>query len=490
MSSFWGPSLASVERAFVHKFLVVQKALLEVGGGAGRHSRSKPSIWDRDWFKEAKDFTTSLVFIGITAYTASKLVSILEGALKMGNDRDGLMAAKKSLAKRLNRPEIEAMTFDSYEMRLMVDVLGPDELEVTFADVGGLESQLEDVKDNVVLPIRLWAQDRHRMVGVSPCPTGVILYGKPGTGKSLIAKAIAKECNATFINIKASSLLDKWLGESDKLATALFRLARKLSPAIIFIDEVETLLRKRGGNSGAENQAVVSMQGVFLSEWDGLQTPDPTIGNGPVLLLGATNRLDDIDSAFQRRFPVKIATTMPDTKQRASILQALLKKELIDSTVNLMQIAECTEGRSGSDLRELVRLASLNRTKEVRAELAQSLAAMTSSVVVAKKTTSVTTSASTQEVKAPAPLRALNNKDFQAALRKQRTSAQEAAQFNKKQRKEDDERLALALEKFFSNAVDQQQQPEQEEVKPEEKTDTGATGASDQYQDALQHEVE
>lgn len=414
MSSFWGSSFASANRAFVHKFLIVQKAAFELGG-QGRNNGSRKSfqdqLMDRDWFKDVKDITTSAILIGISLYTSVKLLSILEGALKMGGDRDGLIAAKKSLAKRLNRPEIETMDFDTYEMRLMVDVLGPDELEVTFADVGGLESQLEDVKDNVVLPIRLWTQDRHSLVGVSPCPTGVILYGKPGTGKSLIAKAIAKECNATFINIKASSLLDKWLGESDKLATALFRLARKLSPAIIFIDEVETLLRKRGGNTGSDNQAVVSMQGVFLAEWDGLQTPDATIGNGPVLLLGATNRLDDIDSAFQRRFPVKIATTMPDTKQRVSILQALLKKEPIDSTVDLFQVSEWAGARSGSDLRELVRLAALNRTKEVRA--ADLASTKVSSAVPAAR-------------QAPRPL---NIGDFRAALRKLYTSGNDFLYF-------------------------------------------------------------
>jgi len=453
MSSFWNSSLAVANRAFAQKFLILESAMTKLTESQQR-SKNKvlvDEIIERDWYVEARDFAKYAISLSVAWFVATRFARIIENTLRNGSDRDGLLAAKKQLAKRLNRPEIETMDFDSYEMRLMVDVLGPDELDVTFDDVGGLESQLEDVKDNVVLPIRLWAQDRHSSVsGVSPCPTGVILYGKPGTGKSLIAKAIAKECSATFINIKASSLLDKWLGESDKLATALFKLARKLSPSIIFIDEVETLLRKRGGGSGSDNHAVVSMQGVFLAEWDGLQTPTNTTSNdGPVLLLGATNRLDDIDSAFQRRFPVKIATTMPDTKQRVSILRALLKKEPFDESVNLQIIAQATEGSSGSDLRELVRLATLNRTKEMRADLL-------SQTTTTTKTATAKGNKQVQQVKVEpkAAPRPLNVNDFRAALTKIRASAMEASHYNQNQRREDTERLSQALNLFF----DQQQQ--------------------------------
>eukprot|EP01034_Spumella_vulgaris_P040052 gene40052-49525_t len=131
---------------------------------------------------------------------------------------------KKGLAKRLNRPDVESMDFDNYEMKIMTDVIGCDEIDVSFADIGGMDAQLEDI-------YKFYSQ----FETISTCPTGVLLYGAPGTGKSLTAKAIAKEAGATFISIKASTILNKWFGESDKLVAALFRLGRKLAPSIIFI---------------------------------------------------------------------------------------------------------------------------------------------------------------------------------------------------------------------------------------------------------------
>jgi SpoVK/Ycf46/Vps4 family AAA+-type ATPase len=318
------------------------------------------------------------VVAGALIYYGTKWIS---NTLKMEGG-DASMDSKQSLAKRLKRDDILTMTFNSYEARLLNDVLGSEEITVTFEDIGGLAEQVDDIHDNIVLPLQLWnmSKDSFEKNEIIPCPTGVLLYGAPGTGKTLIAKAIAKESGATFLNIKASSINDKYFGESDKLASALFSLARKLGPTVIFIDEIETLLRKRGCSDFGG--AVPSVQGVFLTEWDGLVVERNQENNNnntssigmmrtpPVVVLGATNRPNDIDAAFLRRMPLRVQTMVPDYQGRLEILKAQLKKENFkDTDVDLEEIAEETEGFTGSDLKELIRIAHLQRVKEIKGDL-------------------------------------------------------------------------------------------------------------------------
>lgn len=180
---------------------------------------------------------------------------------------------------------------------------------------------------------------------------------------------IVTEAGATFISIKADVFLDKFVGESEKLASAIFKLGRKLAPSIIFIDEIETLLQKRTGDS---HHVVNSIQGIFLSEWDGLSVPNQNsdagaLDHGPVVVLGATNRPQDLDAAFLRRMPVKLAVPLPDAAARVAILQAQLRNEQVAADVDLVYLAEALNGCSGADIKELIRMASLKRTKEITA---------------------------------------------------------------------------------------------------------------------------
>jgi len=166
-------------------------------------------------------------------------------------------------------------------------------------------------------------------------PKGVLLFGPPGCGKTMLAKALAKESGATFINIAASVLTNKWYGESNKLVAGLFGLARKTQPSIIFIDEIDSFLRERTkgdhevtGMMKAEfmtfvpSFTVVYVESYFLflhRLWDGLLS-----GTDRILVLGATNRPNDIDSAILRRMPKRFAVDLPNLEQRTRILTLVL----------------------------------------------------------------------------------------------------------------------------------------------------------------------
>ncbi|CAI5660375.1 unnamed protein product [Oreochromis niloticus] len=166
-------------------------------------------------------------------------------------------------------------------------------------------------------------------------PKGVLLYGPPGCGKTLIAKATAKEAGFAFINLKPSTLTDKFYGESQKLTAAVFSLASKLGPTIIFIDEIDSFLRSR---SSSDHEVTAMMKAQFMSLWDGLETDHQC----QVIIMGATNRPDDMDPAILRRMPTKIHIKLP-----------------VDPLINLSHIARETEGFSGSDLKEICREAAL-----------------------------------------------------------------------------------------------------------------------------------
>ncbi|MGH0139374.1 UNVERIFIED_CONTAM: hypothetical protein FKN15_031231 [Acipenser sinensis] len=198
---------------------------------------------------------------------------------------------------------------------------------------------------------------------------GVLLYGPPGCGKTLIAKATAKEAGFRFINLQPSTLTDKWYGESQKLAAAVFSLAIKLQPSIIFIDEIDSFLRSR---SSSDHEATAMMKAQFMSLWDGLDTDY----NCQVIVMGATNRPQDLDSAILRRMPTRFHINQPNHRQREEILKLILENENnhrqreeilklilenenVDTLVDLREVAKDTDGFSGSDLREMCRDSAL-----------------------------------------------------------------------------------------------------------------------------------
>ena len=169
----------------------------------------------------------------------------------------------------------------------------------------------------------------------------------------MLAKALAKESKSNFISIRMSTIMDKWFGESNKLIDALFSLANKLQPCIIFIDEIDSFLRERNSN---DHEVTATLKAEFMTLWDGL------INSGRILILGATNRPNDIDSAFLRRMPKKFNIKLPNDEQRLLILEKLLKDIKINFQLN--ELVPITNGLSGSDLKELCRNAAINSTRE------------------------------------------------------------------------------------------------------------------------------
>ena len=245
-----------------------------------------------------------------------------------------------------------------YEMSIASQLVDPSSIKVAFTDVAGQAELVTELRQTVILPL----QKRHLFTGsdLMAAPKGVLLHGPPGCGKTMLAKATAREAEARFINLDISSLTDKWYGESQKLAGAVFTLARKIQPCIIFIDEIDSLLRVR---TQQDHEATAMIKAQFMQLWDGLSTD-----TNSVVVIGATNRPKDVDTAILRRMPLTFKLGLPDKSQRREIVSAVMRLEQVDDSVDTFRLAKLTEGFSGSDLRELCRSGAMVRVREMSGE--------------------------------------------------------------------------------------------------------------------------
>ncbi len=218
---------------------------------------------------------------------------------------------------------------------------------VSFDDVGGLEEQKRELYEAIILP--LTKPNLFRELGIEP-PKGVLLYGPPGCGKTLLAKAVASMSNATFIRVVGSEFVHKYIGEGARIVREVFKLARKKAPSVVFIDEIDAIAAKRIdiGTSGEREVQRTLMQ--LLAELDGF---DP-LGN--VKVIAATNRIDILDPAILRpgRFDRLVYVPPPNEKARMEIFRIHTRKMRLADDVDFTQLARLTEGATGADIRAIV----------------------------------------------------------------------------------------------------------------------------------------
>ncbi|KIP02717.1 hypothetical protein PHLGIDRAFT_95701 [Phlebiopsis gigantea 11061_1 CR5-6] len=270
------------------------------------------------------------------------------------NPTDKKEVKAKSL-KALEKLGHHGLAMDEYESQIASEIIHPDDIDVTFSDIGGLDPIISSLQESVIYPLRF--PELFASSSLLGAPKGVLLFGPPGCGKTMLAKALAKESGATFINIAASVLTNKWYGESNKLVAGLFSLARKAQPSIVFIDEIDSFLRER---TKGDHEVTGMMKAEFMTLWDGLLSSTDRI-----LVLGATNRPNDIDSAILRRMPKRFSIGLPSLDQRLKILSLVLKGTQLDPDFPLVALAEHADGYSGSDLKELCRNAAMVPMREV-----------------------------------------------------------------------------------------------------------------------------
>ncbi|MGB4651672.1 proteasome-activating nucleotidase [Methanothrix sp.] len=225
--------------------------------------------------------------------------------------------------------------------------------DVSYDQVGGLEEQIQEVRETVELP--LTNPEIFQDIGIEP-PRGVLLYGLPGTGKTLLAKAVAHESKATFIHMSGSELVHKFIGEGAQLVRDIFQMAREKAPSIIFIDEIDAVgsVRTHDGTTGSAEVNRTMMQ--LLAEMDGFRT------RGDIRIIAATNRIDILDPALLRpgRFDRIIEIPMPSLEGRLKILEIHTRKMKKAENVDLAQIAKETDEASGADLKSIAVEAGMN----------------------------------------------------------------------------------------------------------------------------------
>ncbi|KAK4370787.1 hypothetical protein RND71_010262 [Anisodus tanguticus] len=268
-----------------------------------------------------------------------------------------LLQAMQNDTKSLKKSLKDVATENEFEKKLLADVIPPSDIGVTFDDIGALENVKDTLKELVMLPLQrpeLFCKGQL----TKPCK-GILLFGPPGTGKTMLAKAVATEAGANFINISMSSITSKWFGEGEKYVKAVFSLASKIAPSVVFVDEVDSMLGRR--ENPGEHEAMRKMKNEFMVNWDGLRTK----ATERVLVLAATNRPFDLDEAVIRRLPRRLMVNLPDAPNRAKILKVILAKEDLAQDVDLDSVASMTDGYSGSDLKNLCVTAAYRRIREI-----------------------------------------------------------------------------------------------------------------------------
>jgi transitional endoplasmic reticulum ATPase len=268
-------------------------------------------------------------------------------------------------AEKIDAEILDSLEITNDHFRHALGVTNPSALRenvvevpnVSWSDIGGLEDVKRELYETVQYPVE--HADKFEKFGMQPSK-GVLFYGPPGCGKTLLAKAIANECGANFISIKGPELLTMWFGESEANIRDLFDKARAAAPCILFFDEMDSIAKQRGGSGGGSSEAGDRVINQILTEIDGVGQ------RKSVFVIGATNRPDILDNAVTRpgRLDQLIYIPLPDYESRLSIFGANLRKSPVAPDVDLQMMAKSTEGFSGADITEICQRAAKNAIRE------------------------------------------------------------------------------------------------------------------------------
>ncbi len=264
---------------------------------------------------------------------------------------------KRKLEERAKARVPSALgTEDEIRQKVLATIV-PEKPDVRWEDIADLEEAKKALEEAIIIPLKY-----PELFKGAPTWKGILLFGPPGCGKTLLAKAAATECNATFFNVSVADIMVKWVGESEQRIKVLFELARERQPSIIFLDEIDALGLER---TGTESAVSVRVLGQLLQMMDGLMSrPEDR-----VVVLAATNRPWVLDSALLRRFDKRIFVPLPDKEVRKKIFEITIRKipnfELAPD-VDLDRLAELTEGFSGDDIKKLCMEAWYRPIRELR----------------------------------------------------------------------------------------------------------------------------
>jgi len=306
--------------------------------------------------KLADDVELEQIAAETHGYVGSDVASLCsEAALQQIREKMDLIDLED---EQIDAEVLDSLAVSMDDFRYAMGVSNPSALRetvvevptTTWDDIGGLENVKRELQELVQYPVE--HPDKFLKFGMMPSK-GVLFYGPPGCGKTLLAKAIANECQANFISIKGPELLTMWFGESEANVRDVFDKARSAAPCVLFFDELDSIAKARGGNVGDGGGAADRVINQVLTEMDGMNVKKN------VFIIGATNRPDIIDPAIMRpgRLDQLIYIPLPDEPSRVSILKACLRKSPIAKDVELGYMAKVTQGFSGADLTEICQRA-------------------------------------------------------------------------------------------------------------------------------------
>lgn len=308
-----------------------------------------------------------------------EVLTIQSVPLKVGNfvemvdpnyayiEGDQLVRVMKTIDRKLLKPNTSVALHR--HSKAIVDILPPEgttavqileeKPDVCYADIGGLDMQKQELKEAVELP--LTHADLYKQIGIDP-PRGVLLYGPPGTGKTMLAKAVAHHTCASFISLAAPEFVQKYLGDGPKMVRDTFALAREHSPAIVFIDEIDSIAQKRFDAEGGADREIQRILMELLTQMDGFEQ------NSTVKVIMATNRPETLDPALLRpgRLDRKIEFPLPDRRQKRLIFQVITKNMSLSPDIDLEDYVSRPDKISGAEISAICMEAGMQAVRRNR----------------------------------------------------------------------------------------------------------------------------